>query len=69
VSWLTDVYCLSVVAILITTALDAYQLELPTELLNKLHASRIRFMAIYSLIKVSFHKPGCYWYLDVALFS
>jgi len=59
---------LSVVAILITTALDAYQLELPTELLNK-QASRIRFMAFYSLIKVSFHRPGCYWYLDVAFFS
>jgi len=47
-----------VVAILITTASDAYQLELPTELLNKLQASRIRFMAVYSLIKVSFHRPG-----------
>jgi len=56
--WPVFIVSVRVVAILITTASDAYQLELPTELLNKLQASRIRFMAVYSLIKVSFHRPG-----------
>jgi hypothetical protein len=63
------IVCATLVAILIITAFDAYQLELPTALLNKLQASRIRFMAFYILIKISFHRPGCYWYLDVSFFS